>query len=97
MASMSKISGGSGPVFRSNAELYDFAFAYVDELNGLNRPELANAVDRALRGGATSGEILTYLGLAFRDVTQAGIDDPRVAEATLAINQALGLPRKYRG
>jgi hypothetical protein len=89
MAFMSKQPEGTGPVFRSNTELYEFAFAYVDELRGLKQSALADAVDRALRGGSTSGEIFTDLALAFRDVKRAGIDDPRVEAAAAAIDQAL--------
>jgi hypothetical protein len=62
-------------------DLYAFSKAFAVDLQRSGHVKLADAIDRALTGGTTSGEILVYLGLAFREVQREGLGDEKVADA----------------
>ncbi len=84
--------GGLHVVFRSLNDLYSFSRVYSAELKILGHLKLADDLDRALTGGTTSGEILTWLAVSFRAVESEGLGDKRTEEAvaymaTLANNQ----------
>jgi hypothetical protein len=75
-------------------DLYAFSREFVVDLQRSGQGTLADDIDRALTGGTTSGEILVYLGLAFREVQLEGLGDERVADAvaymTTVANAARG-------
>ena len=94
---MAGVGSDEPPVFATLNELYDFCFSYVEELKARGLTQFADQIDHALRGGATSGEILAYLGVAFRDIRLAGKGDADVRSATITINRFLGLSDDFSG
>lgn len=62
-------------------DLYGFTRTFIVELEETGHPELAREVDRAMKGGATSGEILAYLGVAFSKAKSLGLGDNRLDAA----------------
>jgi hypothetical protein len=82
-------------VFKTIWELYDFSFQFIVELREKNALDLADPIDRAL-AGTTSGEILTYLGVAYAEVVERGFGDERVHEALRFIDDALKPPPRWR-
>jgi hypothetical protein len=82
-------------VFKTIWELYDFSFQFIVELREKNALDLADSIDRAL-AGTTSGEILTYLGVAYTEVVKRGFGDERVQEALRFIDDALKPPPRWR-
>lgn len=60
------------------ASYYDEVLAFVDVLDAGGHTRSAQAVEAAVRGGATSGEILTHLALALSRFL-ADVPDAQVA------------------
>jgi hypothetical protein len=79
----------------SNLEqLYTFAAQYIVELRDQGRDALAAAVDRALSGGTTSGEILDGLGGAMVQAIRDDSKDQSARDALAYIESVVGPIRR---
>ena len=73
----------------SLSEFYELIEDLIDRLNMSGDREAATHIEAALRGGSTSGEILSDLGPALRRLPQDP-RDPQVDAALAFIEEALG-------
>jgi hypothetical protein len=71
-------------------DLYGFIEILISDLRNVGQTEAADEVERALRGGSTSGEILTYLGVALEKLKDGPVDSEGVNEALVVIRRGLG-------
>ena len=71
-------------------DLYGFVEVLIRDLRSANLADSADEVERALRGGATSGEILANLGTALEKLEDESVDVDGVREALVFIQQSLG-------
>ena len=81
---------------KSLEELNAFVRALREELRLAGRDKLAQSLDSALYGGATSGEILGGLWFVLRDVRDGPCDSDALEAALDFIQSALGPPRHQR-
>jgi hypothetical protein len=75
------------------AEFYEYVEQLLPRLRSTGQSVLGDTVETALRGGATSSEILGNLWFALGRVRDSGIDEPRIGEALAFIERTLGPPR----
>ncbi len=71
------------------SEFYELIEELIDRLNMSADREAATHLEAALRGGSTSGEIISNLGPALRRLPQ-NPPDPQVDAALAFIEEALG-------
>ena len=74
-------------------EFYAFVEELIPDLREAGESAAADRVDRALRGGATSGEILGDLWIAMNGLEDGAVDSEGVRNGLAFIRNALGPAR----
>jgi hypothetical protein len=72
-------------------DLYGFIETLISDLRNASQTEAADEIERALRGGSTSGEIFTRLGVALEELKGGPVASEGVNEALVVIRRGLGI------